>query len=192
MTRHPPPAPRGRPWFLRVACGVSLVTLLPSCGYSTHAAVPSSQRAIYIEPFVNQLPITSETTELTRFTTSLPRLEEDVTTGVITRFIFDGHLRVTQTKAAADLVLTGELVDFHRQPLRLDDQGGVEEYRLNLVTNLVLRDAREGTVVWEERGFVGDTTYFVTGSSSKTEATAVSDLITDVARRIVERTIENW
>ena len=165
---------------------------LSGCGYSTQSLLPAAYRKIYIEPFVNKLPITDERTELQRFATSLPRLELDATTGVATRFIFDGHLRVTPNKADADLVLAGELVHFYPQPLRLDDQGGVEEYRLNLVANLTLRDAKSGTLLWEEAGFIGDTTYFTRGSAARTDTVAVQALVTDFSRRVVERTIEDW
>ena len=171
--------------------GLVLALVIAGCGYSTRSLLPPAYRTIYVEPFVNKLPITGETTELRRFATSLPRLEEDVTNGVINRFIFDGSLRVTPRKGEADLILTGELVDFHRQPLRLDDSGNVEEYRLNLVVNATLRN-EEGNLLWEEPELIGDTTYFVTGSLSKTEVTAGDALVTDVARRLVERTIENW
>ncbi|MBI4313778.1 MAG: hypothetical protein HY594_03075 [Candidatus Omnitrophica bacterium] len=163
------------------------------CGYSTQSLLSASYRKIYVDPFLNKLPITRESTEIQRFQTSLPRLEEDVTSGVINRFIFDGHLRITPNKSQADLILTGELIDFHRQPLRLDDQGNVEEYRLNLVANLKLRDAKTGELLWEENGFVGDTTYFVTGGSlAASESASVRALITDFSRRIVERTVEDW
>ena len=171
--------------------GLVLALVIAGCGYSTRSLLPPAYRTIYVEPFVNRLPITAEATELQRFTTSLPKLEEDITNGVINRFIFDGSLRVTPRKGEADLILTGELVDFHRQPLRLDDSGNVEEYRLNLVAHVALRN-EEGDLLWEEPEFIGDTTYFVTGSLSKTEVTAVDALVTDFARRVVERTIENW
>ena len=174
-----------------IACGV-LLGWAAGCGYSTQSLLPSNYRKIYIEPLVNRLAITGETTELQRFATSLPRLEEDVTTGIINRFIFDGHLRVTPNKSEADLILTGELTSFYRQALRIDEARSVEEYRLNLVANLTLREAKTGSVVWEEPGFIGDATYFLTGSSASSESSAVQALITDFSRRVVERTIENW
>lgn len=174
--------------WLAAALGLALA----GCGYSTQSLLPSNYRKIYIEPFINRLSITQESTEIQRFATSLPRLEEDVTNEVIERFIFDGHLRVTTNRQEADLILSGELVDFHRQALRLNDQGTVEEYRLNLVANIALRDPKGGELVWEEAGFIGDTTYFLSGTSSKTETSAVQALLTDFAKRVVERTIENW
>ena len=169
-----------------------LLATLAGCGYSTQSLLPAAYRRIYIEPFLNKLTITGETTELQRFATSLPRLEEDVTSGVIKRFIFDGHLRVTPNRDEADLVLTGELTSFYRQALRVDEARNIEEYRLNLVAKVALREQKTGVVVWEEPSMIGDATYFLTGSSAATETTAVQALVTDFSRRVVERTIENW
>lgn len=191
---HQSPVTRwGSAGLLALWCSGALATVwLAGCGYSGRSLLPPTLRRIYIEPFVNKVPITSEPSELQRFATSLPRLEEDTTNTVINQFIFDGNLRVTPKREQADLVLTGELVDFRRQALRLADNGNVEEYRLNLVANLALRETQSGRLRWEERGFVGDTTYFLTGSQAKSEADAVDALLTDFAKRVVERTIEDW
>ncbi len=177
----------GRRWV-----AAALIVMAAGCGYSTKSLLPPTYRLIYIAPFVNKLSITQEPSEIQRFTSSLPKLETDVTSEVIKRFIFDGRLHVTPNRDQADLVLTGEIVDFHRQALRLNDTGNIEEYRLNLVANLTLRNTKTGELLWEENGFVGDTTYFLTGSSATSESTAVTALLTDFARRVVERTIENW
>lgn len=191
---HQSPVTRwGSVGVLALWCAGALATVwFTGCGYSGRSLLPPNFRKIYVAPFINKLPITSEASELQRFATSLPRLEEDVTNKVINRYIFDGNLRVTPKKEEADLVLTGELVDFRRQALQLADTGGVEEYRLNLVANLALRETKSGTLRWEEPGFVGDTTYFLTGSQARTETAAVDALLTDFARRVVERTIEDW
>ncbi len=173
-----------------VACGC--LAVFAGCGYSTHSALPAAWRTIYIDPFVNKISLTSETSQLAWFQTSLPRLEEDVTSGVINRFIFDGHLHVTPNRQGANLILTGEVTNFYRQALRVADNGQVEEYRLNLVGHVTLREAESGTLVWEEPDITRDTTYFLNGNQTQAEAAVITPLITDFARRVVERTIENW
>lgn len=84
------------------------------------------------------------------------------------------------------------MVEFRRDPLRYTDNNDVEEYRINIVVNLSLWDNRENKLIWQENNFTGDTTYFTTGQLAKPEDTAVSDAINDLARRIVERTVEQW
>jgi len=66
------------------------------------------------------------------------------------------------------------------------------EYRINLIVNLELIDAKVDKTVWTEKSFTGDTTYFISGSNSKSDNQAVTDAITDLSRRIVERTVEQW
>ena len=168
-----------------------LTLLLAGCGYTTSRLLPAAYRTIYVEPLKNQIPITEEVNEQLGYQANLPQLQEDVTRGVIDRFLFDGNLRVTTKREEADLVLDGEIIDFLRQPVRRLEDGSAEEYRLNLTAHLTLRD-RKGTQVFEEPGLIGDTTYFVTGTSAITETVAVDNLITDFSRRVVERVVENW
>lgn len=168
-----------------------LLLVLSGCGYSATRLLPPEYRSIYVEPFKNRIPISSEMSERTGFITNLPQLEEDLTQGVINRFLFDGNLRVTSDPKEADLILSGQLFDFYRQPLRQFDDDTVEEYRLNLSASLLLKD-REDNIVLEEPALIGDTTYFVTGGSAITESAAVDKLVTDFSRRVVEWVIEYW
>jgi len=146
---------------------------------------------IYIEPFQNKIPITKEVSEKIGFVTNYPEIEEKVTQGMISRFLFDGNLRVTNQPENADLLLTGFVFDFFRQPLRRREDDTVEEYRLNLSASVTLRD-KAGKLLLQDPAMIGDTTYFVTGPTARAEATAVDDLVTDFSRRVVEWVIEYW
>ena len=170
-----------------------LLLLVAGCGYSATRLLPSNYRTIYVEPFENKIGITQETSDRVGFQTNLPGLEEQVTRAVIDRFLLDGNLRVTNKKESADLVMDGKMLDFFRQVTRsaTNDSNTVEEYRLNLVASLTVRD-REGKLVVDEPNLVGDTSYFLTGPSATSESSAVSSLVTDFARRVVERVVENW
>jgi hypothetical protein len=174
-------------WSLVAAHSVSLA----GCGYSATRLLPAEYQTIFIEPFQNRIPITEEVSERLGFRTNLPELEEKATRGVIDRFLFDGNLRIVTDPQRADLVLHGALRDFSRQPVLQADDSTVEEYRLNLVAEVTLRDS-QGKVIWENSQLIGDTTYFVSGTSAKSESSAVGDLITDFSRRIVEGVIEYW
>ena len=172
-----------------------LLALLLSagCGYSATRLLPANYRTIYVEPFENKIGITQEVSDRVGFQTNLPGLEEQVTRAVIDRFLLDGNLRVTNKKESADLVMDGKMLDFFRQVTRAatNDSTTVEEYRLNLVASLTVRD-REGKVIVEESNLVGDASYFLTGPSATSESSAVTSLVTDFARRVVERVVENW
>lgn len=120
-----------------------------------------------------------------------PMLEQEITKAVISKFIFDGNLRPAE-KESADLLLKGELMEFRRDPVRYTENNDVEEYRLNIIVNLSMWDNHKNELLWQEQNFTGDTTYFTTGTQAVSEDTAVNAAIKDLARRIVERTVEQW
>lgn len=170
---------------------VFLTFAMAGCGYTTRSLIESKFKTVYITPFVNKVDVTSENYTGNKYRIYRPMLETDVTRAVNNKFLFDGNLKPAE-KDLADLVLKGELVEFRRDPLRYTDNNDVEEYRINIVVNLSLWDNRENKLIWQENNFTGDTTYFTTGQLAKPEDTAVSDAINDLARRIVERTVEQW
>ena len=179
-----------KPRFLLIlVCG--LVLMIAGCGYTTRALLSERFKTIHIPPFKNQIDITKESDASRKYKIYQPLLETDITREVIDRFMFDGNLRVTKEEEA-DLVLFGALVNFRRDALRYtDDEEEVEEYRISITVDLRLLDS-DRELLWEERGFVGDTTYFVSGPNAKSEAIAVDEAVQDLARRVVERVIEDW
>ncbi|MDP2938581.1 MAG: LptE family protein [Candidatus Omnitrophota bacterium] len=161
------------------------------CGYTTRSNIATTIKTIYIEPFKNKIDFTSEFSEARNIKTYFPLLETKITQTVVDRFIFDGNIKVVK-KDKADVILKGELTDYIRDTLRYDDNNNVEEYRLNLVVNMSLWKKDEDKVIWSEPRFVGQATYFTSGSQAKSEAVALNDALTDLARRIVERAVEQW
>jgi ABC-type uncharacterized transport system auxiliary subunit len=118
-------------------------------------------------------------------------MEVSITNAVITRYQFTGLLRPASA-SKANCRLEGELMAFRRDALRYDASQQVEEWRLNIVVNLRFIDQTTNTLMWQEDNFTGDTTYFALGANAQSETTALDRAITDLARRIVERTVENW
>lgn len=163
---------------------------IAGCGYTTRSGVVSF-RTVYVAPFKNDIDYTSEFNEANRIKSYFPLLEVKITNEVVNRFLFDGNLKVVKEENA-DVIIKGELLDYIRDVLRYDDNNNPLEYRISLVVKLSLRDAKDNKQLWEENRFVGDTTYFASGSTAKSEATAVNDAVVDLARRIVERTVEVW
>ena len=175
--------------FLLVRFGLITAALLggAGCGYTTQSALPAHLKTIYVEPFVNSIDHTADGNRQVYF----PLLEVKVRNAIIDRFLFDGNLRVME-KDDADLVLSGELVRYERYALRYTDNDDVQEYRVHVIVKLVMKDRRHNEVLWEEPGFAGEATYFVSGPLATTESAALEEATVDLARRIVERTIENW
>lgn len=170
---------------------ILLFSFMSGCGYSSRSLIDPSIKTIYVKPFENKIDFGVEGSTYSKLRTYFPRLETDITSAVVNRFIFDGNLKVVKEKDA-DVILKGELVEYRRDVLRYDENENVEEYRLSIIVNISLYDVKKEKTVWTENGFTGDTDYFLSGSNAKSESAAITDGITDLARRIVERAVENW
>lgn len=170
---------------------LAFMAFLPGCGYTTRSLLPSNYKSIYVDNFTNSVNVTAEQSNVRMYRGYRPGMEIELTKAVIDKFIFDGNLRAAPEEKA-DLLLKGSLTDFKRDALRYDANDNVEEYRLKLIVTMELEDQRTGKTVWTEKGFAGETTYRTTGPLAKSDSTAVTDAITDLARRIVERTVEAW
>ena len=157
------------------------------CGYTTSSNLSSCFRTVYVEDFKNKITYSSASGK----DIYIPLLEIKARNAVIDRFLFDGNLRVAEAQAA-DLVLKGELKSYQRDGLRITDNDDVLEYRVRIIVHFTLWDTRLQEVAWDESSFAGEATYFVTGTQATSEDAAIEEAITDLARRIVERTIENW
>ncbi len=179
--------------LLAVSC--LLLVNFTGCGYTTRSAIANKYKTIYVVPFVNKIDITKETDTGNKYKIYRPLLETDISKAINNKFLFDGNLKPIK-KETADLVLKGELAAFTRDALRYSDDNDVEEYRLNIIVNLSLWSNKEDKMLWEESNFTGDTTYFTSFypivTERKEEGVAVNDAINDLARRVVERTIEEW
>jgi len=170
---------------------IIVVFFLDGCGYTTRSLLPANFKTIYVENVVNKIKVTAEQSNLRMYRGYRPGMEIELTKAIIDRYLFDGNLRISP-EGKADLLLVTDLIDYSRGVLRYDANNNVEEYRIKLIVNMDLIDAKTGALVWKERGFAGETTYMTTGPLAKSEGTAVAAAMADLARRIVERTIEAW
>ena len=171
---------------------LSFPVFLTGCGYTTHAYVTQTgYKSIYVTPFLNKVDTTTEFSEGNRFMTYFPLLENTITNTVVDKYKFDGTLRISKEEDA-DLVLKGELINYRRDTMRNTTSDTPAEYRITLFMHLVLIDNKTKKILWEKNGFAGDSSYFTTGNFVKTESQALQDAAADLARRIVEATVEAW
>lgn len=169
---------------------------LSGCGYTTRSLVSNKFRTIHIAQFVNKIDITLDTDTGNKYKINRPMLESEVTKAVINKYLFDGNLKPVNSDSA-DVVLKGEVIEFKRDPVRwTEDNNEVEEYRMSIVVNISLWNKKDNIMLWQENGFTGTTTYYTSFAAGdlvrKSESAAVNDAVTDLARRIVERTVEEW
>jgi len=169
--------------------GVLSFMMISGCGYTTRSTLPKNIKTIHIASFKNKIDYTSDAGGGRNI--YLPLLEVDVRNAVIDRFLFDGNLKVVE-EGRADFILRGNLKRYERTVLRYTDDDDVQEYRVHVTVSLELWTPQTDEPDWTESDFVGEATYFVSGPQAISEETAIKNAITDLARRIVERTIENW
>jgi hypothetical protein len=167
------------------------IFFLDGCGYTTRSLLPAEFKTIRVENVVNKINVTAEQSNLRMYRGYRPGMEIELTKAIIDRYLFDGNLKIA-TEAKADLILNTELIDYKRDALRYDANDNIEEYRIKIIVNLQLVNAKTGATEWKERGFAGETTYMTTGPLAKSDSMAVAAAELDLARRIVERTIEAW
>jgi len=179
---------RSKLFFLFLA--PCLLSLLSGCGYTARTVLPGDIKTIHVEIFKNSIDITKEVSAKDKYEVYRPDLEVDLRDEIVGRIFLDGHLKVS-SGSHADAVLEGQITEFRKDPLRYENED-VTEYRITLVCDIVLEGARDSEVLFEENNITGDATYFTTGALQKTETAALTDAMQDLARRIVNRIVENW
>ena len=160
------------------------------CGYSTKSLLPENIKRLYVPPMKNGIDLSSEISDKTPFRVYRPGLEVELTNGIINRFIFDGQLKITSDEKA-DARLETTLVDYRRDALRYTKGEDIQEYRLNVTVECSFVQKSDGKVLWHER-LTGDNTFFLSGPRALSEDAASAKAVDDVARRVVERTVEYW
>jgi len=164
---------------------------LSGCGYTTGSMLPPGKDTIHVENFKNKIAVASELSNRRVYYGYKPGMESTITTAVINEFVFDGNLRIA-SENTAHYILKGELVDFQRQPLEYNSEENVTQYRLRVVTNLELYDGETGELLWTEQGWAGQALYRTSGKYEQTDSQTLDEAIQDLARRVVDRTIEDW
>ena len=173
-------------WLISVLSCVGLA----GCGYTTRSMISEQYKTIHVQQVINKIDITSNMAE-NKYRIYRPMLETSLTQAVIDRYLFEGTLKPAPAENA-DLILKAELAEFERAPLKYTSDDEVQEYRINLAVDISLVEAKTGKLIWQEKNFTGDNTYYTSGPLAKSEDEAVNLAITDLARRIVERTVEYW
>ncbi|NQU74674.1 MAG: LptE family protein [Candidatus Omnitrophica bacterium] len=169
-----------------------LFSVLSGCGYTTKSLLPSYVKTVYVESFKNSIDLTAEVSNKKPYKLYEPGLENKVTRAIVDQFIFDGTLKVVKDLDEADSVLSGELREYIKAPIRYDDNNDVIEFRVNVGVSARFVDKRKNKTIWEANSFSGDSDQRTQGTLKKSEDTARGEAVRDLARRIVEKTIEVW
>lgn len=157
---------------------------LSGCGYTNQTVLPRNIKTIAVRTVKNKIPVR-------QVYAYVPGLEIDITNAVIERLHHDGNLRVTN-EDEADAVLDASLIGFEQEGLRFTSLESVEEFRLFIILDLRLLDAKTNEMIWHEPNFSGDTEYFVSDVRSLNREEAAERAIERLARNVVDRIVEDW
>jgi hypothetical protein len=125
--------------------------------------------------------------------TSEPQLEFETTNATIQEFQKDGTLRVA-VQGVADAILEVKLTGYRIDALRYDKKIATHpnEYRQQLVADLLLKNSRTEKILLDRKGVVGEWT-FVAGSDLRNDERVALPLTSQqLARKIVEAVVEYW
>lgn len=150
------------------------------CSYSfTGSNLPAHIKTIAIPNFEN------ETLE--------PALSQEVTTGVLDRFIKDGRLKIAP-EAQANARLEARITKYENKVYNYAADQSPSDYIVVLTTAVVLRDQVKNRDLWKDEG-VTRTAVYVPGGQPPTltsEEEARREAIDGLARDLVTRTLEQW
>jgi hypothetical protein len=122
-----------------------------------------------------------------------PQLEAQITNAIIKDLQSDGTLRI-ESEDDADVVVTGIIVAYDRQPLRTsrDDTNIVTEYRIIITAEIEARNRRTGQTVIKRTKIKGQADTF-TGSDLQSAELQVLPLVADdLAKQVVSLLVESW
>lgn len=171
--------------------GILSLFTCAGCGYTTKSNLSENFRTVSVLPVTNAINISSEINDRAPFRVYRPGIEVEMTNALINRFVFDGSLKVVPQEKA-DLIVEAKLIDYRRDALRYSESDDIQEYRLSVVLDVSVKEAKTQKVLWHDVGLAGDTSFFLSGSRADSEDAAAVRAVEDTARRVVDKTIEVW
>lgn len=117
--------------------------------------------------------------------------ERVLTDAVIDEFVADGSLDVAG-EDVADSKLQVEIVNYKKEALSYDVQEVVKEYNLAVVVSVTFTDLINNQVLWQEPSMYESVSYYAIGANAETEDDALERLAEELARKIVNRTLQGW
>ncbi len=165
---------------LLLAITLSVAVLTSGCGYSLRGSLPENLQTVAVPVFQNR--------------TTVPAVENFLTTAILNAFMTNGRLRVT-TVDRADAILEGDIITYSLQAIAYDAVANVRQYRLTLTLNLRFRDVRRNQLLFQRNGYSDRADFVVPGTVAETivaSETALQKVSTEIARSVVSLVIERF
>lgn len=179
MTASHPRGPLG-PRRMPAALVVAALLVLGGCGYSLRGTLPGHLQTVAVPVFTNR--------------TAEPGVENVLTQAVVEAFATNGRLRVVRPDVA-DSILEGEVTGFEVQSIAFDPGANVRQFRVVVRMDLRFRDLKQGTVLFEQKGFQERADFRVSAAVAENiarEDVALRAAATDIGRAVVSFMVERF
>jgi len=158
--------------------GTIIIVLLPfilGCGvYTFNPKGKSNIQSLSIQRFENQ--------------TAEYGLADRMADQIIDAFIADGTMKIVPVESS-EAFLEGVLVGYDRKPYTYNQNDEVQEYKVEMVFDITLKNPADDSDIWKERmSQIG--TYDV--EKSETEETAQQRAIELLIEAIINKTTKSW
>jgi len=167
-----------RPLLAVLTLGAGLLSA--GCGYSLRGNLPDHLQTVAVPVLQNR--------------TSVPAIENFLTTALLNAFTTNGRLRVARVDQA-DAILEGEVVGYTLQAIAYDASANVRQYRLTLTLNLRFRDVRRNQLLLQRVGYTDRADFAVPGTVAETivaSETSLQQVAAEIARSVVSFVIERF
>lgn len=152
-----------------------LAAALPGCYSFTGSNLPGHIKALAVPTLRNA--------------TLEPGVEQEITEGIVDRFIADGRLKIG-SRSSAEAIFVGEVVAYENKVNNYSASQEPLDYIVVLTLRAQMRDQVKNRDLWTEDRLVATAVY--EPASGETEEDARAEAITTLAADIVGRTLEQW
>ena len=121
-----------------------------------------------------------------------PIVEEELTPVVIREFLRDSRIEVV-SRSQAGLVLQGSVTSYKESPLSFDQDQNVLEYRITVVTHLIL--VRQFSEILWERDITESAEYRASSDVMSTRVAkllALQEIARNLAQDAADRVLQGW
>jgi len=162
-----------------VVAGLSV--WVSGCGYTASPALlPPHLKTVAIPVFGNDTPEA--------------RIDQEVTTAIITTFVKDNHLKIVDEKSA-NAVIRGKVTQYKNAVFGFTGSTAESnEYRITVAVEVTFKDLVKNRELWSSE-IIKSANYYVQpvpGQPPKTELDGRAEVITKIADEILSRSVEAW
>ncbi|MDR2772025.1 MAG: LPS assembly lipoprotein LptE [Elusimicrobiota bacterium] len=113
-------------------------------------------------------------------------LDTTFMTAMTNEMLRDGRLTFVNTPKEADGILTASITRYVSEPLTYNNMLVVEQYKLEILVDVVLRSATNGEVLWGDQRMIAMQIYRASSSANNARNSLFEKLSRNIIRRIAK------